>query len=86
MFSFLKRQKSSPVKIPTFLACPYCDRTKWYEGPSGGMSTNIMCVRCEHWFNYGNYIFDVKLHTLTRLNSFVAGTSGKRLTYKALVA
>jgi len=32
--------------------------------------------------NEGN----VKLHTLTRLNSFVAGTSGKRLTYKALIA
>ena len=32
--------------------------------------------------NEGN----VKLHTLTRLNSFVAGTAGKRLTYKALIA
>ena len=32
--------------------------------------------------NEGN----VKLHTLTRLNSFVAGTSSKRLTYKALIA
>jgi len=32
--------------------------------------------------NEGN----VKLHTLTRLNSFVAGTPGKRLTYKALIA
>jgi len=32
--------------------------------------------------NEGN----VKLHTLTRLNSFAAGTSGKRLTYNALIA
>jgi transposase-like protein len=32
--------------------------------------------------NEGN----VKLHTLTRLASFVDGTAGKRLTYKALIA
>jgi len=32
--------------------------------------------------NEGN----VKLHTLTRLNSFVDSTAGKRLTYKALIA
>ena len=27
----------------------------------------------------------VKNHTLTRLDSFVAGVAGKRLTYKALI-
>lgn len=32
--------------------------------------------------NEGN----VKVHTLTRLESFVSATSGKRLTYKALIA
>jgi len=32
--------------------------------------------------NEGN----VKHHTLTRLASFVDGTAGKRLTYKALIA
>jgi transposase-like protein len=32
--------------------------------------------------NEGN----VKVHTLVRLNSFAAGTSGKRLTYKTLIA
>jgi ISXO2-like transposase domain len=31
--------------------------------------------------NEGN----VKNHTLTRLDSFVDGTAGKRLTYKALI-
>ena len=31
--------------------------------------------------NEGN----VKNHTLTRLESFVDGTAGKRLTYKALI-
>ena len=32
--------------------------------------------------NEGN----VKRHTLTRLDSFVSGAAGKRLTYKALIA
>ncbi len=31
--------------------------------------------------NEGN----VKHHTMTRLDSFVKGTAGKRLTYKALI-
>jgi hypothetical protein len=29
---------------------------------------------------------DVKRHTLDRLESFVKGVAGKRLTYKALIA
>ena len=39
---------------PKPMSCPYCKGTDWYEGPSGGMSTNIMCANpeCEHWFNY----------------------------------
>ena len=34
--------------------CPYCHGTQFYEGPSGGLSTNIMCANlsCRHWFNY----------------------------------
>lgn len=38
-------------KMPT---CTYCGGTKWFEGPSGGMSTNILCANphCRHWFNY----------------------------------
>lgn len=33
--------------------CPDCGaRFKGFmEGPSGGMSTNIMCFGCKHWFN-----------------------------------
>jgi hypothetical protein len=39
---------------PPPLACPRCGGTNFYEGPSGGGSTNIMCTNphCEHWFNY----------------------------------
>lgn len=49
-------------KIKTFLygaepepgspRCPNCQGTEWHIGPSGGLSTNIMCLSCEHWYNY----------------------------------
>jgi len=34
--------------------CTYCGGDKFHEGPSGGMSTNILCANpdCRHWFNY----------------------------------
>lgn len=49
--AFLKavhEAKDDPLK------CPYCGGTKFFEGPSGGMSTNILCANteCRHWFNY----------------------------------
>ena len=33
--------------------CTYCGGTEFYEGPSGGASTNILCANkeCRHWFN-----------------------------------
>lgn len=35
------------------LLCIYCEGTDFYEGPSGGLSTNILCANknCRHWFN-----------------------------------
>ena len=37
----------------TMLKCTYCGGTKFFEGPSGGASTNILCanIECRHWFN-----------------------------------
>jgi endo-1,4-beta-D-glucanase Y len=34
--------------------CTYCGGTEWYAGPTGGMSTNILCANkaCRHWFNF----------------------------------
>lgn len=33
--------------------CFYCGESEyWYEGPSGGMSTNIMCGCCGQKVNY----------------------------------
>ncbi len=33
------------------LYCPNCGGDQWYEGPSGGMATNIKCANCGIWFN-----------------------------------
>ena len=35
------------------MKCTYCGGTDFYEGPSGGMSTNVLCANkeCRHWFN-----------------------------------
>ena len=34
--------------------CTYCGGTEFFEGPSGGMSINILCgnQKCRHWFNW----------------------------------
>jgi len=36
------------------MKCKYCGGTKFYEGPSGGLATNVLCAnpKCRHWFNY----------------------------------
>lgn len=34
------------------IVCPNCKGTEWLEGPSGGMSVNIMCNRCHSKYNY----------------------------------
>jgi len=31
--------------------CPDCGTKEFYEGPRGGMSTNIKCAGCSHKFN-----------------------------------
>lgn len=39
---------------PEKLKCTYCGGTKFYAGPEGGMSQNILCANdeCRHWFNH----------------------------------
>jgi len=34
------------------LLCPDCGGDQWYEGPCGGMSENLKCGKCGHWFNF----------------------------------
>lgn len=45
-------RRSAPKDEP--VVCTYCGGTQWYEGPTGGISTNIMCANpeCGHWFNW----------------------------------
>jgi hypothetical protein len=45
--------------IMQFKSCPDCDGTKFYEGPSAGLTTNIQCLTCGHEFNNGApFIFE----------------------------
>lgn len=39
------------------IKCPNCGGVKWHEGPSGGMSTNILCANkeCRHWYNHTGF-------------------------------
>lgn len=44
-------------KFLDYSACPDCGSKEFIEGPSGGMSQNIKCVHCRHWFNLALPIF-----------------------------
>jgi hypothetical protein len=35
------------------MKCTYCGGTDFLEGPSGGLSVNVLCAnsQCRHWFN-----------------------------------
>lgn len=39
---------------PEKMKCTYCGGTKFYGGPEGGMSQNVLCAndQCRHWFNH----------------------------------
>lgn len=39
--------------MPKPFSCTYCGGTAFLKGPSGGLSTNILCANpdCRHWFN-----------------------------------
>lgn len=41
------------VFIKQHRCCPDCGSSEFYEGPSGGGSTNFKCAGCGHWFNIG---------------------------------
>jgi len=42
--------------------CPDCGSEKFSEGPSGGMSTNVQCGGCGHWFNMALPIAIDRIH------------------------
>jgi len=43
-------------------ACPDCGSETFSEGPSGGMSQNVKCNGCGHWFNLGLPLFIQRIH------------------------
>jgi len=43
-------------------ACPDCGSEAFYEGPSGGMATNVQCQGCGHWYNMGLPMFIQRIH------------------------
>jgi hypothetical protein len=53
-----KQEVLPPEPDSTPVKCTYCGGTKFFEGPSGGMSTNILCAndKCRHWFNWTPFI------------------------------
>lgn len=57
-FLGIKPPKNSPVDFYR-LKCSYCGGTEFFEGPSGGLSVNILCANkaCSHWFNWGPGMF-----------------------------
>ncbi|MCK5613097.1 hypothetical protein KAR91_65090 [Candidatus Pacearchaeota archaeon] len=42
--------------------CPDCGSGKFMEGPSGGMSQNVKCVGCGHWYNLALPLFIERIH------------------------
>jgi transcription elongation factor Elf1 len=59
-FLRLFRRKPKPPTTDTksepadrFTACTFCGHTRFYEGPSGGLSQNITCSKCGARFNIG---------------------------------
>ena len=45
------------------LTCPDCGGQSWYDGPCGGMSQNIKCGTCGHWFNFAGPLgFTERIH------------------------
>jgi hypothetical protein len=52
------------------MKCTYCGGIEFFEGPSGGMSVNVLCAdpKCRHWFNTfnGKIIEDLNLIAPTK--------------------
>jgi len=65
------------------MKCTYCGGTEFYEGPSGGLSTNILCAneKCRHWFNYMGVID--KLEDLNRVEPTDEEREAERIAKQA---
>lgn len=46
------------VPAPKDFACPNCGNKEYFEGPSGGISTNVECSKCGLRWNANTMGFD----------------------------
>jgi hypothetical protein len=49
--SYFHKSKPDDVVIDDATGCKNCGSISFYEGPSGGMSVNIMCAKCGIKYN-----------------------------------
>jgi len=52
-------------------ACPDCGGKDFIEGPCGGMSQNIKCSGCGHWFNVALPVFIQRIR-ITDTGGFIS--------------
>lgn len=45
-----------------YRCCPDCASESFHEGPCGGLSQNIKCADCGHWFNLALPVFVERIH------------------------
>lgn len=64
--------------------CTYCGGTKFYQGPSGGISTNILCANkdCRHRFNWHSGI--IPMDDLHRVEPTADEAATARAAIKAI--
>lgn len=42
--------------------CPDCGSEEFLQGPSGGLSINMQCAKCNHWFNHMGFFGIERIH------------------------
>jgi excinuclease UvrABC ATPase subunit len=47
-------KRMEEVPFPKGGRCPNCGNDTFYEGPSGGLATNVECVKCHLRWNANN--------------------------------
>lgn len=58
----MDNDKLKKLFIKYYKVCPDCGCTKFIESPSGGMTANVKCSGCGHWFHMGLPLFIQRIH------------------------
>lgn len=48
--------------VEKYKCCPDCGSEEFYEGPCGGLSQNVKCAGCGHWFNFALPVLVERIH------------------------